>query len=157
MDPASWRGLAAIHLDRSEDDQALPQLIELARIEQSDPAVPRKDADILFRRGDLREAQYWYHQALFIDPFGTDIHNAMGNACMRSNDYRTALREYEMRRGSIRQALVLRVRSPGRLQLGDRDLAKRHADRAIKSTRPRPSVRSSILLPRHPPIRPKPG
>ncbi len=96
MDPLSWRGLAGIYLDRGDDEAALPQLLELARIEQDDPDVPGRLATIVRRRGNLREAQYWYGQALFIDPFSADLHEALGDTCMQIGDTAAALREYRM-------------------------------------------------------------
>jgi tetratricopeptide (TPR) repeat protein len=95
IDPASWGGLAGVYLERGEDDRALPQLLELARIEQNDPDVPRKAATILRRRGDLRETQYWFRQALSIDPSSVELHQAMGDVCMQSGDSEAALREYK--------------------------------------------------------------
>jgi len=95
MDPASWGGLAGIYLERNEEDLALPQLLELARIEQNDPTIPQKVASIVRRRGEFREAQYWFRQALSIDPSSVDLHQALGDVCMQTGDSEAALREYK--------------------------------------------------------------
>ncbi len=95
MDPASWRGLAGIYMERGAYDLALPQLLELARTEENDPDVPGQIALIFRRRGRLREAQYWYRQALFINPFGRKLHQALGDTSMRAGDTRTALAQYK--------------------------------------------------------------
>lgn len=95
MDPASWGGLAGVYLERNEEDLALPQLLELARIEQNDSAIPQKVAGIFRRRSELREAQYWFRQALSIDPSSVDLHQALGDVRMQSGDSEAALREYK--------------------------------------------------------------
>ncbi len=133
MDPVSWRGLSAVYLDQGDDANALPQLIELARIEQSDPDVPRKVAEITLRRGDLREARFWYRQALFIDPFDVDTHNALGNTCMRIDDYRSAVREFEMA-GKLQPDNAAHYESAAlaAYKLGDRELSRKYADQAVQ-------------------------
>ena len=83
-DPFSFRGLAGIYLDRGEEDKALPQLLELARIEQNDADVPGKLADVVRRKGNLKEAAYWYRQALLIDPFSIPFHQSLGRSSCSS-------------------------------------------------------------------------
>ena len=50
---------------------------------------------IFRRRGELREAQYWYRQALSIDPSSIDLHQALGEVSMQAGDTEAALREYK--------------------------------------------------------------
>ncbi|MEK6676730.1 MAG: tetratricopeptide repeat protein [Planctomycetota bacterium] len=95
-DPASWRGLAGIYLDREQDDLALSQLVELARVDIQDADVPFQIAAIHQRAGRLKEAAYWYRQSLFIDPFDARTHRALGDAAMRVGDTRLALNSYRM-------------------------------------------------------------
>ena len=94
MDPASWQGLAGIYLDRGRDDRALIQLLELARTNTRDPDIPAKIATIYKGQGQLRDAQYWYRRALYIDPFNANLHQALGDTSMQSGDAAAALREY---------------------------------------------------------------
>ncbi len=96
MDPASWGGLAGIYLKRGDDDKSLPQLLELARIEQGDPDIPEKIARIQRRRGRLREAQYWFRQARFINPFDVDLHEEFGDTSMQAGDAVSALGAYRL-------------------------------------------------------------
>ncbi len=94
MDPTSWNGLAGIYLDREENDRAIPQLLELTRLVSDDHEI-RAELGRLYRRsGRLRDAQYWYRQALAINPFDVDYHEAYGDVCMQAGDARTALAEY---------------------------------------------------------------
>ncbi|MFQ5353299.1 MAG: tetratricopeptide repeat protein, partial [Candidatus Binatia bacterium] len=94
MDPTSWNGLAGIYLDREENDRAIPQLLELTRLVSDDHEI-RAELGRLYRRsGRLRDAQYWYRQALAINPFDVDYHEAYGDVCMQAGDARTALTEY---------------------------------------------------------------
>ena len=96
MDPASWRGLAGIYLSRGDEDKSLPQLLQLARIEQGDPDIPAKIARIQRGRGRLREAQYWFRRARFIDPFDVNLHAAFGDTSMQAGDTVSALRAYRL-------------------------------------------------------------
>lgn len=132
MDPASFRGLAGIYLEQKDDDRALPQLMELARIDQSDSAIPQRAAEIIRRKGNLNEAAYWYRQAIFINPFDTGLHESLAATLTQALDYRAALREYEMltkleptKAGHFESAAVAALKS------GDRDTAQRFATRAV--------------------------
>lgn len=133
MDPASFRGLAGIYLEEGDDDKALPQLLELARIDQTDSAIPKRVAEIIRRKGNLSEAAYWYRQAIFINPFAVDLHEALGSTYSQSNDYTSALREYDMltkieptSAGHFESAAV------AALKAGDRETAQRFAAQATK-------------------------
>lgn len=94
MDPTSWQGLSGIYLQRGDDERAMPQLLELARLESDAHEVRAELARIHRRLGRLRDAQYWYRQALAIQPFGTSYHEAYGDVCMQIGDAKTALAEF---------------------------------------------------------------
>jgi tetratricopeptide (TPR) repeat protein len=94
MDPASWKGLAGVHLDRGQNDLALPQLLELARLEAEDVDVPAQIAGIYRRKGRIREAEYWYRRALHIDPFSVDVHDSLGDVLMEAGQTEAALGQY---------------------------------------------------------------
>lgn len=96
LDPTSWRGLAGLYVAQERHDLALPQLLELARIEENDPDVPKQIARIYRRKGRLRDAQYWYQRALYINPSGVDLHQALGDTHMLAGDTVRALHEYKM-------------------------------------------------------------
>ncbi|MGB2987406.1 MAG: tetratricopeptide repeat protein, partial [Phycisphaerae bacterium] len=108
MDPASWRGLAGIYWERGAYDLALPQLLELTRIEESDAKIPAEIAKIYKSRSRnrvgptfqsvtrLREAQYWYRRALNVDPFSVEVHKALADTCMQAGDTKAALDEYKV-------------------------------------------------------------
>jgi len=96
MDPASWKGLGGIYLERNAEDLALGQLLEYARLQSDDYEVRAEIARIYRHKNRLRDAHYWYRQALSINPFSTELHDAYGDACMQLGDARTALAEYTM-------------------------------------------------------------
>lgn len=96
MDPLSWRGLSGIYLERGNDAAALPQLLELARQEEHDPSIARSLAAIHRKNGRLKEAQFWYRQSIFIDPFSAESHQALGEVSMQSGDAQAALKAFEM-------------------------------------------------------------
>lgn len=93
-DPLSWRGLAGIYVEREDDESTLPQLIELSRIEQNDHTVPWKAGKILWKKGQPKEAVYWFRQALAIDPGSCGLHKALGDVQMQLGDTAEALRAY---------------------------------------------------------------
>jgi Flp pilus assembly protein TadD len=94
MDPASWRGLAGIFLKRGEYDPALPQLVELSRLDPSDADVAGDIAGIHKRRGLLREAVYWYRNALYSAPHRVDLHQSLADNSMQAGDTAAALGAY---------------------------------------------------------------
>ncbi len=95
-DPASWRGLGGLHLQAGNYDAALPQLLELARIDENDVGVHAQLGRIYKAKGRLTEAQHWYRQALYVNPFDVEVHDALGEVSMRIGDTRSAFREYKM-------------------------------------------------------------
>jgi tetratricopeptide (TPR) repeat protein len=145
MDPASWRALAGIHLKRGEEDKALPQLVELARMEETDADIAARIASILRKQERFREAIYWYRQALFADPFNIDVHNALGETALLVDDNEAALRRFDF-------AARLEPRNPRHFEkaafaahkLGRKDEAARFARTAVELD-PNSSARS--LLP----------
>lgn len=96
MDPASWRGLAGIYLQHEDDELALPQLLELTRLEENDADIPIQIASMAQKRGRQKEAQYWYKMALYADPYRTKIHQALGDISMQMNDLPAALSAYRL-------------------------------------------------------------
>ena len=143
-DPFSFRGLAGIYLDRGEEDKALPQLLELARIEQNDADVPGKLADVVRRKGNLKEAAYWYRQALLIDPFSIPFHQSLGEVLMQLDDFRGALREYRMlTRIQPRTATHFEAAAIAANRLGDKALTEQYARRALEIN-PQSSVRTLL-------------
>lgn len=144
MDPASWRGLAGIYLSAGDDARALPQLVELARIEGDDPQVPADIARICRKANRLGEARYWMRRALAISPFDQELHRVLGETCMREGDTAAALREFK----------TLIEIAPDRSEyfegaafaahkLGDVDAARRYAERAVALE---PASRARALL-----------
>ncbi|MFQ5589732.1 MAG: tetratricopeptide repeat protein [Phycisphaerae bacterium] len=93
-DPASWRGLAGLYLENEQHDLALPQLVELARIQPDEADVAAQIAHIHRRNNRLQEASYWYRRALHIDPFNSRIHGILADVCMQTGHAEDALREY---------------------------------------------------------------
>lgn len=133
MDPASWRGLAGILLERGDDDEALPQLLELARLDSDDHDIRAEIGRIYRRQNRLRDARYWYRQALAIDPFNVAHHEALGDAEMQAGDAKSALKEYTLLTklepkvaGHFAQAAFAANR------LGDREAAHRFATKAVE-------------------------
>jgi tetratricopeptide (TPR) repeat protein len=96
MDPASWSGLAGIYLERDDNDAALPQLIELARIEDGDFEVRAKIAWIYRQKGGMADSRYWLGRAVFIDPFNPKLHVSLAETLTQMGDHEAALREYTM-------------------------------------------------------------
>ena len=96
LDPISYSGLAGVYLERGDGDQALPQLLELARMQEHDPRVPARIAAIFAGQDRLGEAAYWYRQSLHIDPFTPQTHRSLAGVLMRRGDARAAVEEYEI-------------------------------------------------------------
>ena len=143
-DPVSWRGLAGIFLQRGQYDRALPQLVELAKLEQFDPDVPAQIARIHLEAGRLREARYWYGQANYIDPFDTATHRALGQLAGRLGDAAgaqsefTLLTQLEPDRAEFFELAALAARDNG-----DNNAAQTFAKEAVRLD-PQSSVRSLI-------------
>lgn len=144
IDPASWRGLAGIYLKRDDEERALPQLIEFARLVDDDADVRHKIAQIYKRQGRIRDAIYWLSRALFIEPFNVELHRALGNTCLQANDPECALREYHM-------LTLIEPEQPAHFEsaalaaqkLGRQEQAVEFAHRALKLN-PESTVRSLI-------------
>lgn len=144
MDPAAARGLAGIYLAKNQPEPALTHLLELARIEQTDPDVPRKVADIVRSQGNLAEAAYWYRQAIFIDPFDVKLHESLAGTCMQLEDYACALREYEMlTKIEPTKAAFFESAAIAADKSGNSEAAQRHAAAALKLN-PASNIRSAL-------------
>lgn len=96
IDPASWRGLAGVYLQRGETERALPQLTELSRLDENDGEVVAEIGRIHRKAGRLRDAQHWFRQALYIMPMDADLHRMLAEVSMQAGDASSALREYRM-------------------------------------------------------------
>jgi Flp pilus assembly protein TadD len=96
MDPASWRGLAGISLQRGDTEAALSQLFELARLEENNAEVPAEIAGLCRRENRLRDAQYWYRQALCVRPYDVQLHGQLADVSVQADDAKTALRHYRL-------------------------------------------------------------
>jgi len=145
LDPISWRGLGGIHLENDDHDRALPQLLELARMQSSDPDVAAQVAAIYRRRGALRDARYWYRQALYIDPFNIDIRKSQGDTCMQAGDAEAALRAYTiLTRIEPENASHFEDAAVAAHKLGDKEKAIELAKKAIKLN---PTSPARSLLP----------
>jgi tetratricopeptide (TPR) repeat protein len=92
----------------------------------------------------LREAQYWYRQALSIDPSNVDLHQAMGDVCMQAGDCEAALREYKtLTNLQPTHAKHFEAAALAAHKLGDADQAQAFARQAIKLD-PQSQVRSLV-------------
>jgi len=144
MNPLSWRGLAGIYLDRGEDEAALAQLLELARLEPNDPEFAARIADLSRKKGDLREARYWLGQALAADPLRPALHGLMAEICLQLDDTGAALREYKMltllEPGSAKHFADAAMTAQ---KLGDKAAARGFAHRAV-ALDPQSPVRSLL-------------
>ena len=133
MDPASWRGLAGIHLERGDDERALSQLLELARMEEGDAEVPAAIGRIHRRRGRWNDAQHWFRRALYINPFSAELHEALGQTCMQAGDTDGALRAFTMlTRIEPAQARHFENAAFAANKLGDIDSARTFARKAVE-------------------------
>ncbi len=94
LDTFAARSLAGIYLKRGDDDQALPELLDVAPSADHDADVPFQIGEILERRGRLQDAQYWYRRVLFIDPMSEPAYAALARIAMRLNDTPEAVRNY---------------------------------------------------------------
>lgn len=96
IDPTSWSGLAGIYLKQGEDQLAMTQLLELARLNDADVDVAAKLGRMFRRQENWSDAIIWFRRALVIDPFDVTLHEVLGDTCMQSSDTPCALREYLM-------------------------------------------------------------
>lgn len=132
-DPLSWRGLAGIYLDREDETAALPQLIELARIEQNDPEIPWKAGKILWKNGQPKEAIYWIKQALAIDPGSCGLHQALGDIHAQLGENAPALREYTaLTVINPKNPKYFELAAATAAKLGDKQKTKDFARRAVE-------------------------
>ncbi len=131
-DPFSWRGLAGIYLQAGNDEKALPQLLELARIEQNDPDVPGTVGDIIRRKGNAGEASYWYREALSIDPFSIDYHRALAENAGETGRIEESLVEYEiLTQIEPHVASHFELAAIAAQRLGRKELVEKYARRAV--------------------------
>ncbi|MHC5108827.1 MAG: peptidase MA family metallohydrolase [Planctomycetota bacterium] len=133
FDPTSWRGLAAIYLDRGEQDAAFVQLMEVARLDENDADVRHRLGRISWSRERIGDARYWFQEALYADPFNVEFHADFADLLMQSGETARALDRY----------LFLTLLMPGdaehfekaafaALKMGNRDEAKKLAVKAFE-------------------------
>jgi len=96
LNPASYEVLAGVFLEEHNDDLALPELLEYARHQEHDVYSPRQIAQIYKKKGRLREAAWWYKQAIYIDPYHIKTHRNYGKLLSDLGDHEQAIREYRM-------------------------------------------------------------
>ena len=133
LDPASYSGLAGIYLERGDAQAALPQLLELARMDQHDSTIPAHIAGIFARQDRLGEARYWYSQSLYINPYLPQTHQKLAEVLMRSGDTKSALTEYEVLcRLEPNQARHFADAAFAYHKLGDAENARSRARRAVE-------------------------
>ncbi|MBU0717982.1 MAG: tetratricopeptide repeat protein, partial [Planctomycetes bacterium] len=145
LDPASWKGLAGIYLERGDDPGALTQLLELARTNDRDPDIPAKIARIYRRQGRNRESQYWYGRGLNIAPFHVELRKGLAETCMQAGDTAAALREYIMlTRLEPDQAKHYENAALAAYKLGNQDQAQAFARQALTLD---PASGARVLLP----------
>ncbi len=142
QDPTADRGLAGVYLQREQYDQALPHLLELVRVETSDPQVAASIGMIYARQDRLPQARYWYTQAIYVDPFRVETHEAMASVLMRMEDTRGAIKEYRV----LNKLKPLELRYLESLavayhKLGDKESAAEFARQAV-TLDPETSVRN---------------
>ena len=132
IDPASWRGLAGLYLEDGKSEDALPQLVELANLEEHDAEVPAQIGRIHKKAGRLRDAQLWFRRAIGINPFGVDYHAALGDLNMQLGDTAAALREYTMLTHlEPKNAKRFESAALAAQKLGDREKARSLARKAV--------------------------
>lgn len=133
MNPRSWQALSGVYLKNGEDDKALPQLRELARRSEHDAEVPAELGRIYSQQGNLKEAMYWYAQALHIDTFGVDVRKKLAATATRAGDTERALQEYELlTRIKPEEAEHFEQAAFAAFKLGQKDRAQRYARRAVE-------------------------
>ena len=144
-DPTSWRGLAGIYLQRSDDVSSLPQLLEVARLTDNDPDIPAEIAAI-HRRGErLHEALYWYRHALYLDPFSIKVQEALGDTSLQAGDTKAALDAYTMlTKLEPKKAAHFEKAAIAAHKLGDAVAARGFAEKAVELD---PSSSARSLLP----------
>ncbi len=147
MDPVSYHGLAAIHLDRGDGKAALPELLQIAKTEEHDADIPLNIARIYDKDGRLPDARFWYRQAIYIDPFAHEPHEGLAAASMKAGDTAAALAEYKT-------LCVLDPENSGRFadaafafhKAGDVQNARTYAEQAVKLDAESPA-RSLLAVP----------
>ncbi len=95
-DPDTYRRLAAIHKQRRNDGAALKQLEQLARLQPDDPFILRQVAQIHAEGGNHEKARDYWLNALHVTPFDVDIHGALADACLATDDLARAEREFRI-------------------------------------------------------------
>jgi len=132
-DPFSWRALARIYLDGDQEELALPELLGLARLEEHDADIPGRIGLIFKRKGRLSDAQHWLEQALMINPFDVDYHEAAGDVNMRIGDTKAALHNYTMlTKITPEKAKHFEQAAFAAHKLGQKQKAKNFAKRAVQ-------------------------
>lgn len=93
-DPDSYRRLAAIYKRRRNDGAALQQLERLAELQTDDPFVLKQIAQMHADNENFAQAKRYWIAALNVSPFDVNIHGALADACLATDDLVRAEREF---------------------------------------------------------------
>ncbi|MCB9856758.1 MAG: tetratricopeptide repeat protein [Phycisphaerales bacterium] len=93
-DPDSYRRLAAIYKRQRNDGAALKQLERLAELQTDDPFVLKQIAQMHADNENYAQAKRYWIAALNVSPFDVDIHGALADACLATDDLVRAKREF---------------------------------------------------------------
>lgn len=96
LDSEPYRRLMEIYLGEGDSRRALPELIELARLEDDEVDLPLKIAELKMAAGHPAEAIEWLRRAVRIDPYSIEIHDRLGRLLMESERFAEAVREFEV-------------------------------------------------------------
>jgi tetratricopeptide (TPR) repeat protein len=92
LDPWSYQQLANIYTGIGQGERALPNLIEINRHNMRDPIWPKQIAEIYRRMGDRVQAETFYRQALWINPYDATVYQTLAASALREGDYDQAVR-----------------------------------------------------------------
>jgi cellulose synthase operon protein C len=96
LDPFGPHSLVQIYHRRKQQEEALPALVALARLQDDDPAVPLEIAQLEERAGHRGEAIAWLRRAIYIDPYSPEVHGRLAGLLMREERFAEAVSEYEV-------------------------------------------------------------
>lgn len=95
-DPDTCRRLAAIYKERRNEGGVLKQLEHLAELKPDDPFVLKQIAQLHADHGNQDKAKRYWMAALDVTPFDVNVHGALADACLATNDLMQAEREYRI-------------------------------------------------------------
>ncbi|MDD4890887.1 MAG: tetratricopeptide repeat protein [Phycisphaerae bacterium] len=95
-DPISYTGLAGIYLDMKASENAIPELAELAKRQQSDPVYALKLAELYTQLDKPDQALIWLDEAIHFDPFNAATHERLAKAYLSSKQFDKAVDEMKI-------------------------------------------------------------